>query len=70
MEKRKMGFAAMPLEKRKEISSKGGKAVSSIPGHMSKIGVIGGSKISANHEHMVKIGRNGAQAKKDKNKDK
>lgn len=42
-----------------EAGKKGGKIVSQIPGHMSKIGKKGGKKISADRKYMAEIGRRG-----------
>jgi uncharacterized protein len=67
--KKKKGFASLSPEKRKEIASKGGKAVHE-KGNAHKFnsetarkaGKIGGKAVSENREHMANIGRKGGEA--------
>ena len=67
--KKKKGFASLSPEKRREIASKGGKAVHQ-KGNAHKFnsetarkaGKIGGKSVSENKEHMAVIGRKGGEA--------
>ncbi len=67
--KKKKGFASLSPEKRREIASKGGKAVHQ-KGNAHKFnsetarkaGKIGGKSVSENKEHMAEIGRRGGEA--------
>jgi general stress protein YciG len=56
------GFAAMDENKRKQIASKGGEAVSQNREHMAEIGRKGGEAVSRNKKHMAEIGRKGGEA--------
>ena len=66
--KKKCGFAAMSPEKRREISSKGGKA-SHDKGVIHKFTSDecskGGVSTSQNKDHITKIGRKGGKASRD-----
>jgi|SanBayMetagenome_1026888.scaffolds.fasta_scaffold05052_5 general stress protein YciG len=68
-EKKKCGFAAMSEEKRREISSKGGKASQS-SGHAHKFTQEecseGGKSTSQNKERMAEIERKGGKSKQEK----
>jgi hypothetical protein len=63
--KKKYGFAAMSPEKRREISSKGGKA-SRDNGTLYKFSSEdcseGGTKTSQNKDHITEIGQKGGEA--------
>jgi general stress protein YciG len=67
--KKKCGFAAMSPEKRREISSKGGKA-SHDKGTLHKFTPYecgdGGVSTSRNKDYMTEIGRKGGKASRDK----
>ena len=66
---KKKGFASLSPEKRREIASKGGKAVHQ-KGNAHKFnsetarkaGKIGGKSVSENKEHMEDIGRKCGEA--------
>lgn len=67
----KRGFAAMSPEKRKEISSKGGRAAHAkgaahvfTPEEASIAGSKGGIAVSRDREHMSVIGKKGGSAPK------
>ncbi len=64
----KRGFAAMDLEKQREIASKGGKAAHEkgtahrfTPEEARQAGRKGGETVSKNREHMAEIGRKGGR---------
>jgi len=64
------GFAAMSPEKRREISSKGGKTAHAMgkahtftSKEAAKAGRKGGKAVSKNHEHMQEIGSKGGDAR-------
>jgi general stress protein YciG len=68
--KSKRGFAAMDLEKRREIASKGGRAAHALgkAHHFTgdearEAGKKGGNAVSRNREHMIAIGRAGGLAR-------
>ena len=67
-ENKKCGFAAMSPDKRREISSKGGKA-SHDKGTLHKFTPDecsdGGVKTSQNKDHAVEIGRKGGKTSRD-----
>jgi general stress protein YciG len=69
VEKKKCGFAVMSEEKRREISSKGGKASQS-SGRAHKFTKEecseGGKSISQDKERMAEIGRKGGKGKQEK----
>ncbi len=60
--KSKRGLASAPEHVRKEVASRGGKAVSQDREHMAEIGRKGGQAVSQDREHMAEIGRKGGQA--------
>jgi general stress protein YciG len=69
-EKNVRGFAAMDVEKQREIASKGGKAAhekGAAPEFDSEkareAGRKGGKEVSKDRGHMAKIGRKGAEAR-------
>jgi general stress protein YciG len=68
--KQKRGFAVMPIERRSEIASQGGKAAhikgtahefNSVSGRSA--GLKGGAVMAKNKEHMSRIGKLGAAAR-------
>lgn len=60
--KKPRGLAAMSPEKRREICSMGGKAVSKNRDFMREIGSKGGKSVSKDKSHMAKIGAMGGSA--------
>ncbi|HEY9867166.1 MAG TPA: KGG domain-containing protein [Candidatus Obscuribacterales bacterium] len=66
---KKCGFASMSLEKRREISSKGGKSAHD-KGTLHKFTSgecsNGGAETSQDKDHMVKIGRKGGETSHNK----
>ena len=65
----KRGFGSMNPARKREIASKGGKAVSRNRDHMANIGKKGGDKVSRDRDYMSKIGRKGGQSNTNKKKD-
>jgi len=64
----KRGFAAMDLDKQRQIASKGGKAAHEkgtahrfTPEEARQAGRKGGETVSKNREHMAEIGRKGGR---------
>jgi general stress protein YciG len=73
--KSRRGFAAMDLEKRREIASKGGRAAHALgkAHHFTgdearEAGKKGGNAVSRNREHMIAIGRAGGLARGARNR--
>jgi general stress protein YciG len=69
-DKQKRGFAVLPPERQREISSLGGRrshemgtAYEFTSEDARAAGAKGGAKTSANREHMAAIGRLGGQAR-------
>lgn len=67
-EKKKLGFATMDPDTRREIASRGGRVAQSRPNptRWTKEAAVlagkkGGAKISANREHMAEIGKKGGK---------
>lgn len=65
----KRGFGSMNPERKREIASKGGKAVSRNRDHMANIGKKGGDKVSRDRDYMSKIGRKGGQSNNNKKRE-
>ena len=70
---RKRGFAAMSPERRKQVTSKGGKEAhaAGLANKFTKetareAGKLGGAKTSADRAHMCEIGRRGGLARRKK----
>jgi len=68
---KKRGLAQVPVERRREISSKGGKRAHELgraheytPEEAREAGRKGGLAVSRDREHMAEIGRRGGRASK------
>lgn len=68
---RRVGFAAMPPDRHREVASRGGRAAHAAghayeftPEDARKAGRLGGEIVSQDREHMAMIGRRGGQARR------